>query len=57
MAAVETALGVLDSMERRILHTHDIEGRKWDDVCQAVGYERSTVFRIHAAALKKLEDI
>lgn len=57
MAAVETALGVLDSMERRILHTHYIEGRKWDDVCRVVGYERSMVFRIHAAALKKLEDI
>lgn len=55
MVAVETALDSLDSMERRILHAHYIEGRKWDDVCLIVGYERSMVFRIHAAALKKLE--
>ena len=55
MVAVETALDSLDSMERRILHAHYIEGRKWDDVCLIVGYERSMVFRLHAAALRKLE--
>lgn len=57
LAEIETALDLLESKERMVIRAYYIEGRKWDDVCRVVGYERSMVFRIHAAALKKLEDI
>ena len=52
---IETALDILESKERMVIRAYYIEGRKWDEVCEAVGYERSQVFHIHAVALGKLE--
>ena len=52
---IETALEALEPKARLVMRAYYIDGRKWDDVCLAVGYERSQVFKIHAAALKKLE--
>lgn len=55
LVEIEAALDALDLKERLVIRAYYIEGRKWEDVCRAVGYERSQVFNIHAAALKKLE--
>ena len=55
LAEIENALETLEVRERLLLRSYYIEGRKWDDVCQAVGYERSQAYKIHAAALEKLE--
>ena len=55
LVEIEAALDALDLKERLVIRAYYIEGRKWDDVCRAVGYERSQVFNIHASAIRKLE--
>lgn len=55
LAEIEDALETLESKERMVLRAYYIDGQRWDEVCQAVGYERAQVFRIHVSALEKLE--
>lgn len=54
--AIETAIASLSPNERRLFRLRYLQGKKWDDVCDELGYCRQQVFRIHKKALKVLED-
>lgn len=54
LLSIEAGLAILDPEERQILRLRYIEGMSWTQVALRSHYGRSTVFRIHARALKKL---
>ena len=54
VVSTETALSTLKPEERLILRLRYIEGMSWTQVCLRAHYSRTQVFRIHAAALKRI---
>lgn len=57
LLAIEHALDSLPSRERRVLRCYYIQGMTWEQVCAETAYSWRQVHRIHAAALKKLEEV
>lgn len=53
---IEERIDKLEPHERDLIRYRYIDGLKWKDVCEKTGYSQRQMFRIHAAALKKLED-
>lgn len=54
LLAIETDLEGLKPAERQVLRLRYIDGLSWTQVCLRAHYSRTQVFRIHAAALKRL---
>ena len=46
----------LGGREQTILHARYIQGESWAQVCRTSGYEQAQVFRIHAGAVRRLEE-
>jgi len=52
---IEKIIAMLsDPIERTIISSKYIDGMSWDDVAEAVSYERSHVFRLHNSAINKI---
>ena len=52
---IETAInGLTDARERRLMRLRYIDGLRWEDVADELGYEIRQVTRIHGWALAKL---
>lgn len=56
LLAIEAAIESLMPNERRLFRLRYLQGKKWDAVCDELGYCRQQVFRIHKKALAKLEN-
>lgn len=54
--AIEQALEDLHPKERMVVRARYLEGQSWDQVCRSVHFEWSQTHRIHASALRKLEE-
>lgn len=58
VTVVERSLLVLNEEEKRVVDLFFIEPpskfQSWDVLCEELGYERSKIYRIRKAALKKL---
>lgn len=54
---IETAISLLnDSAERQVMRARYIEGKKWEEICDIIGYSWSQTLRIHARALEKITE-
>lgn len=56
LLAIEGAIASLSPNERRLFRLRYLQGKKWDAVCDELGYCRQQVFRMHKKALRKLEN-
>ena len=56
MREVEEAIASLDSPEREIIRCRYIDCMPWEKVCVKTNYSWRSVHRIHARALRKLEE-
>lgn len=55
---IEKAITSLEnSVERQLIRARYIDGKTWEEVCALIGYSWSQTHRIHARALKKLQDL
>ncbi|MBZ4669577.1 MAG: hypothetical protein JG775_2732 [Defluviitaleaceae bacterium] len=54
---LDTISKVNDISYQVLLEMRYISGKSWDDVASIMGYDRSTIFRIHGKALKEVEKI
>ncbi|MDK2919755.1 MAG: hypothetical protein PWQ37_2488 [Candidatus Petromonas sp.] len=54
---LETINKVNDITCQVLLEMRYICGKSWEDVASAMGYDRSTIFRIHGKALKEVQKI
>jgi len=54
---LKTISQVEDVSYQLLLEIRYINNKSWDDVARDMGYDRSTVFRIHGKALKEIEEI
>ena len=54
---IEEALECLSSTERMLMRLRYFEGKEWLDICEAIHYEWTQTHRIHARALKKIQDL
>lgn len=55
LEAIESAIGVLDPIERVIIRAKYVDGEPLESVCCIVGYSYRQTKRRHAIAIKKLE--
>jgi len=55
LEAVEDAIDTLETVERLIMREYYINGLKWEQVCDKIGYSWAQTHRIHKNAIKKLE--
>lgn len=55
LLAIEGAIASLSPNERRLFRLRYLQGKKWDDVCDELGYCKRQVTRIHKKALSKLD--
>ena len=53
--AIEEAIASLESRERRLLRLRYVDGRKWRQVAQMMGYSEVRVKQLHRKALQLLE--
>jgi len=51
---LETISQVSDASYQLLLEMRYMNGKSWDDVASYMGYDRSTIFRIHGKALKEI---
>jgi len=51
---IETEIDALPVQQAEVITARYMDGMSWNRVSRATHYERSYVFRIHAAALKRL---
>ena len=51
---IEDEISALPAQQARILSARYVDGMGWNRVARETHYERSSVFRIHAAALRRL---
>lgn len=51
---IEDAIDALSPTERTILRGRYIEGRSWTAICQEIHFSRTSAFRIHDNAVRKL---
>ena len=55
MRRIEAAVEMLsDPVERALVRYKYIDGKTWDEVCEAIHYELRQTHRIHTRALKNL---
>ena len=48
---IDAVDSVPDGLQKTILMRRYIQGESWDDICQAIGYEKTKAFEIHGWAL------
>lgn len=53
---IEDAIAALDGIERMVMRYRYIDGMTWPRVCEAVAYSDKQARRIHARALKRMEE-
>ena len=51
---IEEAIDTLESADRLLMRLRYIDGKKWDDIADEMGYSIQRVWQIHSSALKKL---
>ena len=51
---IEDAIDGLEPLERRLMREYYINGRKWSEVCEKIGYAHAQTHRIHKAILEKM---
>lgn len=54
--AIEKAMMVLTPEQRKIIRLYYFDALKWEDVCVRASYEWAQTHRLHAAALRALEE-
>ncbi len=54
---LETINQVSDISCQLILEMRYVAGKGWEEVADAMGYDRRTIFRIHGKALKEIEKL
>ena len=56
LGEIEAAIDVLPPLERTLIRARYVEGLSWEAVCVKIGYSWQQTHRIHARALKMLEE-
>jgi RNA polymerase sigma factor (sigma-70 family) len=56
LLAIEKAIDTLDHTERMLMRYHYIDGLTWEDVAVEIGYSWRQTHRLHAKALRQIED-
>lgn len=56
MTEIERAIDTLGPRERALLRYRYIDGMGWEDICDRMIYSWRQIHRIHAQALRKLEE-
>ena len=46
-----------DVISQILLEMRYVNGRSWEDIINALGYDRSTIFRLHGRSLKEIDAI
>ena len=57
LIAVETAIEILDPLERSLMRLRYIKGLTWEKVAVALNYSWQQTHRIHKTALDKLREV
>lgn len=57
LIAVETAIEILDPLERSLMRLRYIKGLTWEKVAVALNYSWQQTHRIHKTALGKLREV
>lgn len=56
LLAIEKAIDALGCTERTLMRYHYIDGLTWEEVAVKIGYSWRQTHRLHAKALRQIED-
>ena len=51
---IEEAIDTLDSADRLLLRLRYIDGKRWDEIADEMGYSTRRILQIHGNAIKRL---